>query len=126
MTAHELVVDVPRAWWLTSNQRLDRWTKAEHTRDLRALARTEAAAQALPRGLHRVRIIAHLTYPDHRRRDANNAHPTTKALIDGLVDYGLIPDDNDRHLVGPDHRPDGTGPGYRVRLVVENLEGVTS
>lgn len=27
--------------------------------------------------------------------------PTAKALLDGLVDYGLVPDDNARHVEGP-------------------------
>lgn len=122
MTARELVVDVPRDLWLTSNQRLHHQARAKTTRALRDLAHTEARRQHLVRDLDRVRIVAHLTYPDRRRRDANNAAPTTKALVDGLVDYGLVPDDNDHHLIGPDHRFAGITPGrYTVRLVVEDL-----
>lgn len=34
-----------------------------------------------------------------RRRDPSNWVPTTKALIDGLVMSGLLPDDNERVLV---------------------------
>ena len=32
--------------------------------------------------------------------------PTLKALVDGLVDAGLLPDDDARHLQGPDMRLD--------------------
>jgi crossover junction endodeoxyribonuclease RusA len=31
--------------------------------------------------------------PDNRRRDADNPAPTVKAIVDGLVDAGLWPDD---------------------------------
>lgn len=123
---HELVVDVPAGWWLSSNQRLNRHRVAERVATLRDLARVEARRQGLVRGLTRVRIVAHLTYPTTHRRDPNNAHPTTKALLDGLVDYGLVPDDDSSHVIGPDHRFAGVGGRarhYGVRLVVENLEG---
>lgn len=37
--------------------------------------------------------------PDtHRRRDTDNATPTLKACIDGLVGYGLVPDDDSSHV----------------------------
>lgn len=46
-----------------------------------------------------------LGWPTRVRRDAHNVIPTLKALIDGMVDAGLLPDDDDRHLTGPDLRP---------------------
>ena len=51
--------------------------------------------------------------------------PTTKALIDGITDFGVWPDDNDLWVVGPDHRRgEGVAPlGVRkVRLVITELE----
>jgi hypothetical protein len=51
-----------------------------------------------------VHIIARCHATDARRRDVGNLYPSAKALVDGLVDYGLIPDDDDRHLIGPDMR----------------------
>lgn len=51
---------------------------------------------------------AHLTvfiaWPSERRRDAANLSPTFKAMIDGAVDAGVLADDDDRHLTGPDPR----------------------
>jgi crossover junction endodeoxyribonuclease RusA len=127
MTAHELTIDIPRAWWLTSNQREHYRPRATKTAELRALALSTAMRADLVRGLTRVRIIAHLTYPDRRRRDPNNSAPTTKALVDGIVtDYGLCADDDYQHLIGPDHRFAGVTPGrYTVRLVVEDLGAST-
>ena len=51
-----------------------------------------------------VRIVVTLHFLDRRRRDVGNLAPTTKALIDGMVDAGLLVDDSSAHVVGPDHR----------------------
>lgn len=33
-------------------------------------------------------------------QDVGNCHGTTKAIIDGIVDAGVIPDDKPKHLLG--------------------------
>ena len=38
------------------------------------------------------------TWPDRRRRDEDNACSRCKPLLDGIVDAGLIPDDDKYHL----------------------------
>lgn len=30
-----------------------------------------------------------------------NFYPTAKAIVDGLVEYGLLPDDSNQYLEGP-------------------------
>lgn len=55
--------------------------------------------------LERVLIVATPIYPDRRRRDPGNAYPTVKAIVDGLVDAGVIADDNDKHVSGILMRP---------------------
>ncbi len=54
-----------------------------------------------------------------RLRDVGNV--SVKAAIDGLVDYGLIPDDDDAHLLGPDLRRGANllvpSPSLRLRIV---------
>ena len=47
------------------------------------------------------RVKATLTYypRDKRRRDATNLVATYKAVIDGMVDAGVIPDDTPEYLV---------------------------
>lgn len=51
--------------------------------------------------LQRARVEFEFAYPDRRRRDRHNLAPTVKALMDGLIDAGLLPDDSDRFLDGP-------------------------
>ena len=51
--------------------------------------------------LTRARVEFEFAYPDRRRRDRSNLAPTVKALMDGLIDAGLLPDDADRFLDGP-------------------------
>jgi hypothetical protein len=46
-------------------------------------------------------IWAHFRFADNRRRDTSNLYPTLKALVDGFVDAGLIPDDCDGVIHGP-------------------------
>jgi crossover junction endodeoxyribonuclease RusA len=57
----------------------------------------------LPR-LAKAHILAELRFPNRIRRDAHNYYPTLKAIVDGLVDYGLLPDDSTEYLDGPDIR----------------------
>lgn len=92
---------IPRDLVLTSNQRLHPMVKAKKTKALRELARVEAEGL---RGLQPCRVIAWLAFPDRRRRDPNNWWPTVKALMDGLVDAGVWPDDDSTIIQGPDHR----------------------
>ena len=94
---------------LNLNQRLHWAKKAQLTKHWRRLAYLNATIADLPRNLNRVHIIAHVTKPTNRAYDAHNLLPTLKAAVDGLVDYGLIPDDTNAHLVGPDLRQGGKG-----------------
>ncbi len=43
----------------------------------------------------KVRIRCIFRAPDNRRRDVANLYPSFKAIIDGLVQAGVIEDDND-------------------------------
>lgn len=52
-------------------------------------------------GLTHARVEFEFAYPDRRRRDRSNLAPTVKAIMDGLIDAGLLPDDSDRFLDGP-------------------------
>jgi crossover junction endodeoxyribonuclease RusA len=100
-------IHIPTANVITANHRDHFRKKAEKTRHLRTIGRLAAADDKSKYG------CAHLTvtigWPDKRRRDAHNIFPTIKALIDGMVDAGLLPDDDDKHLIGPDLRIASTG-----------------
>ncbi|MCI6584048.1 MAG: hypothetical protein MSC45_03120 [Mobiluncus sp.] len=91
-----------RGMTLTANQRLS-WRAANRvTRELRNRALIYARGSNFPRDLSKVRIHITLHWHDPgRRRDAANWSPTAKAIVDGLVDFGLIPDDSNKFLEGP-------------------------
>jgi len=119
-----ITLDIPRDWWLTSNGRLHRMVEAQRKRWLRQLAASVARGVTLaPAGCQQYRAVAWIAYPRGAtgRTDPNNAHPTTKAIIDGFVDAGLLADDDSKHLLGPDHRRDVNTctSDYRVRIVFE-------
>lgn len=104
---------------LNLNQRMHWAKKAQLTKHWRRLAYVNAMAAALPTNLGRVHIVAHVTKPTNRQYDAHNLLPTLKAAIDGLVDYGLIPDDTNSHLVGPDLRQGGKGDAAIIITITE-------
>lgn len=60
------------------------------------LVRSRAAK--LPTNLDRVHVELHWMPAVIRSRDTDNPAPSVKALIDGLVRYGLVPDDNSHHV----------------------------
>jgi len=99
------------AMWINSNYRNGWRRAAQLTKSWRELAHWYAKAEKLPTGLARVHIEATLQFRDNRRRDVHNLMPTLKAVVDGLVDYGLIPDDSTRYLTGPDLRVGEKLPG---------------
>lgn len=117
-----VTVDVPRELLLTSNQRLHWAQRARRVAALRWAAEAAWAAQGRPRHTRLVRCTAQIWYPDRRRRDHHNLMPTIKALIDGLVAAGMLTDDDDTHLLGPDLRPAGVHPaGFRFALRFEEV-----
>lgn len=110
MTTTTLTI-TPPCEFLNANQRYHWRKKAELTKAWR-----EAAYTAVMTGFHPYRYDrAHITFavrfPDNRRRDVHNLYGTAKAAIDGIVQAGLLADDRDEFLVGPDMRrtlPNGT------------------
>ena len=97
----ELTIDIPPDEWLTANGRYHWRVKAKRTAALRHRAHMLARqANLTPR--RRVFVTAHVSGRVSNRLDPANVQPTLKALIDGIVtDYGLLPDDDDDHLIGP-------------------------
>lgn len=97
-----LTIPAPAAW-LNANQRVDLRRQTPDRRAWRDAANVYARAARLPK-LARAHILAELRFADARHRDVHNLYPTIKAVVDGLVDYGLLPDDSHHYLVGPDLR----------------------
>ena len=70
----------------------------------------------------RVRMVITFRFPDKRRRDCHNLYGyVVKPLVDGMVDARLLPDDDDRHLVGPDVRRDPEAGPHRITVTVEEV-----
>jgi crossover junction endodeoxyribonuclease RusA len=105
---------------VTANERGDLRARATLIRDIRVTAHLNAHQQEIP-AMTKALVRGIFHYPDNRARDPANWSPSLKAMIDGgLVDTGIIPDDNDRHLIHWGYsrgRPDV--PGGQLVLVVK-------
>lgn len=101
-----VTVPIPEDWVLSSNHRLHWRRKSERTKWVRDAAHIYAIQVHQGRRLlTRQRCIVTVQRGTSRFRDVANLTPTVKAAIDGIVgDAGLLPDDSDRWLVGPDLR----------------------
>jgi crossover junction endodeoxyribonuclease RusA len=92
----KISVPVPSCGYMTMNLR-DHWrTKAAKTKAWREAtcggtlwgAYADLSHHTPPAELH-----FEMEVPDKRRRDPHNYYPTIKAIVDGLVDAQLWPDD---------------------------------
>nr|DAU83083.1 MAG TPA: Endodeoxyribonuclease RusA [Caudoviricetes sp.] len=97
------VLPLTRSKLLTANDKMHWAARARLTKQLRQwgylLGREGEGVARL--GLRHARVEMEFAYPDRRRRDRSNLAPTVKAIMDGLIDAGLLPDDADRFLDGP-------------------------
>lgn len=117
-------ITVPKiAKYMSANDRPNRWAKAAATKAWRSAAFVEA------RMVHGhydkpmrplVRITATVHIADKRRREVSNLFPTFKACIDGFVDAGILADDSDAHVIGPDPRRGYDGPP-RITFTLEEV-----
>lgn len=83
-----------RAHWSVKARTSRAWRNAAHIAAVGAShGRGPKARAAGPRD-----VIVRFDVPGVRRRDPHNWHPTVKAIVDGLVDAGLWPDDTPDHV----------------------------
>src|SRR5690625_6966711 len=90
-----IILDIPRDWWLTSNGRYHWAQRAQRTRWIRHAAALAARGTRPHRQAH---VTAYVAYPRANRADPGNAYPTLKAAIDGVIDAGILPDGDHKHL----------------------------
>ena len=114
---------VPSAQMISLNDRGDRRRVAPIVKNLRTMAMIRARAAGIGRS-ERLRLVAWLRFPDARRRDPHNYMPTLKSLVDGFVDAGVLPDDDRRHLQGPDPRCDLLTP-MTAKCLGSQMVGIT-
>lgn len=107
---------------LTANQRLHYMERASRVRHLRAttallMRDINRRRPPLETG-HKLHVRLEYVPADRRRRDADNLVPTLKAICDGLVDAGLVPDDTPEFM--EKHMPTIGKPqrGLKHRLVL--------
>lgn len=92
---------------LAANQRLHWAKKAAVTRAVRDTANMLARHHKAPKA-QRVVVTLHYRPKQRRHRDRHNLYPTVKALVDGIVDAGVVPTDTAEHLSAPEpviHEP---------------------
>lgn len=130
MRAPQIAV-TPRTWvvelpsgvpLLNANQRLHRTRRAKLTRGLRTASRLFAAE--VP-ALRRAHVVVEYRPPDYGRRDVHNLFPSAKAVVDGLVDACVLPDDSDDYLIGPDLRVGEVVEGGQLVLHITELAAAT-
>jgi len=100
--------------------------KVGATKELRQLAWSLAleACEQLEEPWPAASVEYRFCVPDLRRRDAANMIQATKPAIDGLVDAGLIPDDDWRHLGTKAVIVELDRENPRVELMLERTERV--
>lgn len=82
---------------LTMNQRLHWLEQRARARTLREAAAWTAKNAKLGQHKH-ISVQLHYATGDNRRRDTDNLVPTMKPAVDGLVDAGVVPDDDPAHV----------------------------
>lgn len=86
-------------------------TRRMHWAQVRRLARDVRAAANLAARAQQIPLVdrAHIVYvihpsPQTRRRDPANWAESAKAAVDGLVDAGVLADDDSTRVIGPNPR----------------------
>ncbi len=115
---------------LNANQRVHYRVWAEQTAAIRSAARDACIAHPQLRAdlvsageapvLPHAWILGVLHPPSKRRADPANWYGSFKAAIDGVVEAGLLEDDDHLHLLGPDMRLGAVVP--RGQLVLHIYE----
>lgn len=123
----------PRSWvvalpagtlLINANTAMHFRAKAERVKVIRNAAATLARHLKVP-ALEQAHVY-YIVRPAGaaRRRDPGNWSPSAKAAVDGLVDAGVLPDDNSDRLLGPDPRIGPPIKHSQLVLVITDLTGM--
>lgn len=94
---------IPVSEWLNSNDRTHWAVRYRASQKLRVDATIIALAN-IKNKYQKIHVLAYTHKTHNRKYDAHNLMPTLKPIIDGIVKAGVIPDDTNDHLIGPDLR----------------------
>ena len=100
-----LTLTVAPPAWLTANARHLWPERARRMKVLRHLTRVHARSLPLHPVTGPVVVTAQATYRAGRGIDADNIQPTVKAVLDGLTDAGIWPDDSGQHVAAVTYLP---------------------
>ncbi|MER8158120.1 hypothetical protein AB0L49_02475 [Streptomyces antimycoticus] len=116
---------------INSNESQNRHRRARIVKEIRGKAMEavsenpalmEALAAAKPGPLfQRAHILGVFHPPTRGRRDPANWYPSFKAAVDGLVDAGLLEDDDHTRVLGPDMRLGSVVKGGQLVLHIREL-----
>lgn len=116
---------------LSANHRVHHRVRAECTAAIRGAAMAAcsehpglraALAVANPGPVMRHAYLLGILHPASRRRiDPANLYPSFKAAVDGLVDAGVLEDDDHTRVIGPDMRLGPLAKGGRLTLHIQEL-----
>ena len=113
-TAVQLLNANHRVHWRVRHHKTKYWLGITH------LAALSAWGRVAPQP-NRVRVVVTFSWPDKRRRDVGYLAPTVMACVDALVLAGVLEDDSDDHILGPDIRR-AHGP-FSVEVRLEPIVG---
>lgn len=118
-----LNVVIRNEFWMSANDRMHWAQKAKRTRVLRQYGCVTGTRADTPT-LGTSHVAAFIGYPRNGKADPANAAPTVKALIDGLVDAGVWPDDDSTYVLGPTYLRGEKCPAgqHTVRFVITSQE----
>lgn len=125
---------IPRGRELTSNGRYHWADRARRSRQIRWTAALEARLAGLQPVPGPVAVMVTVTYPRRGRHDPENYAPSWKPAIDGLVDAGVLPDDDSTHVVQVACRADprtvreacGRSSGHLLTITLTPAQGAAS
>lgn len=115
---------------ISSNDRLNRFIKADLTAHLRKLSKDlalkmyEHPEDIMFSDKNPCYIGVVVCPPTRRRMDAPNWYPTVKALIDGLTDAGIFDDDNNKVIRSMTFIPGPKTDNKKYRIEIDIREGV--
>lgn len=89
--SHEL-----KGVWFTANHHLNQWDKIRRVKQARKIS--WAKFHACPK-YNKATLTVKVINRTGRRFDPLNAADIIKPLIDGAIDAGILPDDDEKHLI---------------------------
>lgn len=124
-TGREWVIRIAeRPFTINAERRMHHMQRAKLVREWRGKAEKFAKRMQIPR-LEAVHVISQ-PYLTGRLQDADACHPAVKAVIDGVVDAGVLVDDAPRYVRAITYRAPIKASADRLEVtIVEILEETT-